>query len=636
MGYTVEPINVTTRPNEKVVDPRSNKGGPKATPYTWWLAQNDKDLLQQFLSTVEFLKMQADPRIKQASIYSRLFCGKPLYNFLTSTSKLDSSDQLPMGRPTANVVYSCTDALVSRLAQDKPLPVFLTEGVDYRKRNITKQANSFIQGEIFRTKAHSLVSEITRHSCVLGTGLLKIFPFNNRVNIETTLETELLVDYNDGFYGHPRRLVQRKLVDRSVYLEMFPHKEEMIVNADHGNADNSPKSIQTTSDQFIIAEGWSLPSFDGADDGRHVIACSRGIILDDKYKRDTFPFTKLIYNPNIVGYFGQSLAEILFPTQMEIYRQLIVGSQNFELMGVPRVLVEEMSKILETSFNNRIGSIIKYRNTPPEFVNAQANSGDWMPYVQFLIGNAYQMSGISAMSAAGTKPAGLNSGEAIRQFDQVQEARFAAFEQRVQDLYPELAYQIIDCASDIYKETGKYSTIYPSKDGIELVDFKRIKELKNNYLIQCFNQSSLPKDPAGRQARLSEMFAAQEISRQEFRRLSRFPDLEQSDQLAVALEERILCDLDSIVEDGEEGYKEPDPFILDDSDMATRITVQYINKYSVTNIEPEKLDLMRTYFTQIQDLKAAAQPPQQPQQEQSELPIAPPAQSQSPTSGVAV
>lgn len=640
MSYTVEPINVTSTPKEKVVDPRSKKRGPRPTPYTWWQAQNDRDLLQQFLSTVKYQENQDANRIKQASIYSRLYCGKPLYNYLASTSKLDSSDQLPMGRPTANMVYSCTDALVSRLSQDKPLPIFLSEGADYRKRETTQEANRFIQGEIFRTKIHALVSTINRHACVTGTGLLKFYPYNGKVNVETTLSTELSVDYNDAYYGNPMRLIQKKLVDRSVYMEMFPGKEEMIATAAHGNVDTSPRSAETTSDQFIIAEGWSRPSFDGAGDGRHVVACSRGIIDDSEYTRDKFPFVKHVYNPNMVGWFGQGLAEILYPSQMEIYRQLIIGSQNFELMGVPRVLVEEMSKILETSFNNRVGSIIKYRNQPPEFINAASNAPDWMPYVQFLIQNCNQISGVSAMSAAGTKPAGLDSGNAIREYDSIQDARFADLEQRIQDLYPEIAYQFIDGATEIYKETGKYSTIYPSKDGIEVVDFKAIKQLGKNYMVQCFNQSSLPKDPAGRQAKISEMFAAQEINKEEFRRLSHFPDLEQSDQLAIALEERILSNLDDIVEEGEDGYEAPDPAILDPTDMATRITVQYINKYSITNIEREKIDLLWTYFTQVQDLKKASQPPPtqiQPGQEPAgQLPIAPPAQSQSPTSGVTV
>lgn len=640
MAYTVAPINVTGTLKERVIDPRSKKGMEKPSAYKWWLAQNDKDLCTQLLATTEHMAaaVHNKARITQDSLYSRLFCGKPLSNMVAPTSKMDSSNQLPLGRPTANVCYACTDTLISRISQDRPQPTFLTEGGTYKQRKISQQANQFIQGELHRTNAYELVPLMGRDALVVGNGFIKVFSRDGRVTLERTLETELLTDYNDAYYGKPRQLIQRKLVDRSVFMELFPDHEAIVSSAAHGNADTSPISTDTIADQFIIAEGWHLRSGEDATDGRHVIACSGGILHNESYEKDDFPFAKFGFNPNMVGWFSQGLVEILMPTQMEIYRQLIVGSQNFELMGVPRVLVEEMSKILETSFNNRIGSIIKYRNTPPQFVNAAANAPEWFQYVQWLIANSFQMSGISAMSAAGVKPAGLNSGESIREFDGVQDGRFAALSKRYQNIYKDLSYLIIDCASDIVKETGKYSTVYPGKNGIQQVDFKAISTLKDSYIIQIFEESSLPKDPAGRQAKLSEMLAAQEITQSEFRRLSRFPDLEQSDQLANALEERILHDLDQIIDEGEEGYTAPDPFILDPTDMATTLTVQYINKYSVTDIEEEKMQLLRDYFTQIQDLKAAATPPPAPQmpEQGAALPVQPPNPSMSPTSGVSV
>jgi len=650
MAYEVKPFDVTGTPKERVIDPRSKKTATAPTAYKWWLAQNDKDLAVQLLSTTEYLKRTNQNRIRQASVFTRLFSGKPLYNFLASTATLDNSNQLPIGRPTANVCYSCVDTLTSRISQDRPKPTFLTDAGNYRQRKLSEAANRFIWGEFHRTKAYELAPLIFRDGGILGDGLIKVFPRNDKVNLERTLETELLTDYNDAYYGHPQQLIQLKLVDRSIFLELFPDHENMIAEATHGNVDNTPRSTETVSDQFIISEGWHLRSGDDATDGRHVIACSAGVILDEVYERDNFPFVKFGYNPGPVGWFSQGLIEILMPTQMELYRQLIVGSQNFELMGVPRVLVEEMSKILETSFNNRLGTIIKYRNTPPEFVNAAANNPEWFQFVMWLIQNAYQMSGVSSLSAAGVTPKGLTSGEAVREHDQIQDDRFAAVAKRYQNIFPDLAHLMIDCATDIVAESGKgYKTVFAGKDGLHEIDFKSIGLLKDSYEIQLYEESSLPKDPAGRQAKLSEMLAANEITQQEFRRLSANPDLEQSDQLAAALEERILNNLDAIVEDGQKGFKAPDRFMLDPTDLATTLTVNYINKYSVTDIEPEKMDLLRSYFVLIQDMKnqiqmEAAQEQgaqqaaaQQAQQAALQPPgVQPPAQSVSPTSNVQV
>ncbi len=637
MGYEVAPIDVTK--SEKVIDPRSKKDQKSSSKFQWWLAQDDKTLCAQLLSTTEYLKKTNAARIKQASVFTRLFCGKPLYNFLAASSALDSSNQLPIGRPTANVVYSCTDTLVSRISQDRPDPTFLTDGGNYRERRLSKSATQFAQGELYRLKGYELGTKSIRDACVLGDGLIKVFGRDKKVSAERTLPTELLTDYNDAYYGSPRELIQLKIVDRGVFLSLFPDQEHIIEGAASGNVDSTPRSTETVSDQFIIAEGWHLPSNELAKDGRHVIACSNGLLFDEPYKKKIFPFVKTGYNPNIVGWFSQGLAEILMPTQMELYRLLIIASQSIELMGVPRVLMEEMSKILETSFNNRIGSMIKYRNTPPEFVNAQSNHPEMYSFIQWLISNAYQIAGLSSLSAGGVKPAGLNSGEALRENDAIQEGRFAAFQQRYQDTFVDLSYLIIDTAQDIVEENGgNYKTVFYDKDGTREIDFKSIGLLKDTYVIQCYNESSLPKDPAGRQSRLSEMFAAGEITQQEFRRMSAFPDLKQSDQLAAALEERILKSLDDIIDNGAKGYKAPDPFILDPTDLATTLTVNYINKYSVTNLEEEKMDLLVYYFSQIQDLKAEATPPPvQPQEEpQQPLAVAPPNPSIAPTSGVQV
>lgn len=642
MSYKVEPIDVTGTPKEKVVDPRSKAKKDSGTLYKWWNADNDKDLVAQVLSTTEYLKRTNITRIRQASIFTRLFSGKPLYNFLASNATLDNSNQLPIGRPTANVVYSCTDTLVSRISQDRPKPVFLTDGGDYKQRKLAQEANAFIQGEFFRVKAYDKGALQLRDACVLGNGLLKVFPSHGKVCVERTLETELLTDFNDAYYDNPRQLIQVKLVDRSVIMELFPDKEEVISGAVHGNVDQTPRSTDTISDQFIVAEAWHLPSGPDADDGRHVMVCSEGLILDEGWKREKFPFVKFGYNPNVVGYFSQGLAEILMPGQMEIYRMLIVASQSLELMGVPRIYIDELSKIVETSFNNRIGTIIKGRGNPPEFINATSNNPEIYQWIQWLIQNAYQMSGISSLSASGQKPQGLNSGEAIRSYDQIQEDRFAALARRYQNIYTDLAYEMIDCAKDIVDETGKYTTIYPGKDGTREVDFENIDRLNDNFVIQCYEESSLPKDPAGRQAKLSEMLAAGEIDNKEFRRLSNFPDLEQSDKLASALEERILYSLDEIVENGDKNYADvaPDAFMLDPSDLATTLAVQYINLYSTQNLEEEKLQLLRNWFTQVQTLKQQAMPPPVqapvPQSQGSQLPPPVPPQAPiAPTSNVA-
>lgn len=648
---TIEKLETKPVTKEIVVNTKVKKSLKELDQsFKWWLAETDDQLCDELLSTTTYLTKIHQVRIRQSSIFTRLFSGKPLYNYLSNVGTLDNSQQLPIGRPTANVVYSCTDTLVSKVSQDKPKPVFLTDNGHYKERKLAQELNNFIMGEFFRMKSYELGTLALRDCCILADGFIKTYahierdnkgkPIKGKVCQERVLSTELLTDYNDSYYGTPRNIIQKKLVDRGVILSMFPNKSDIILKAQGGQVDNSPLSSETVTDQLIVAEGWHLPSSENSGDGRHVIVSSAGVVFDEEWNKPYFPFVKIGYNPNIVGFFSQGLAEILMPTQMEIYKLLIIASQAIELMGVPRILIDEFSKILETAFNNNIGTIIKYAKVPPQFVNAESNNPEIYEWIKWLIENAYRMSGISAMSATSQKPAGLNSGEAIRSYDDIQTDRFAALQKRYQNMYVDMAYQVIDCAKDIAKETGSYTTVYPGKDGTREVDLPEAGILKDTYVIQCFEESFLPKDPAGRRSTLSEMLAAGEISNQEFRFLAAFPDLQQSDTLANALRERILNNLDAIVEKGEKGYEPPDPFILDSTDLATTLTVNYINKYSVTDIEESKMQLLRNYFTQVQILKQQASPPPPtmlpPQQTNQPMPVAPQAPSMAPTSGVQV
>ncbi len=110
------------------------------------------------------------------------------------------------------------------------------------------------------------------------------------------------------------------------------------------------------------------------------------------------------------------------------------------------------------------------------------------------------------------------------------------------------------------------------------------------------------------------------ITLQEGRRLLDYPDLEQVEKLANAGEERIFKQLDDIIDTGK--YTPPDVFM--DLDLATTLTVQYINLYGQAKLEPSKAQQLRDFFSQIQTIKQAAQPPAMPGQMPAGTPTAAP------------
>ena len=586
-------------------DPNSQLKGV----FKWWTAKNDRELTNQVLSTAAYLKESQQYLQRQTAIYARLYGNMSLFSFIGSnTTKMDQQTGLPADRPTFNLVQSCIDTLVSRLSQNRPAPVFLTDAGDYKERRLAKQLNNFILGEFYQTKAYDKAAIALRDACVTGTGILKVYETaDNKVALDRVLRTELLIDSNDGIYGEPRQIFQMKLVDRDVLKDITGSKQ-IVEDAATAYPDNSAESSKTVTDQVMIVESWHLPSSPGAKDGRHVIACSSGILLDEKYTKDKFPFVFIQYSPRLLGFWGQGLSEQLMGTQIEINSLLFTISRAIKLVGVPRVFVEAGSKVSKAAFNNDVGAIIEYPGIKPSYEVAPAVPQELYAQLQRLIDYGYQQSGVSAMQASSQKPAGLNSGEAIRSYDDISTDRMAALSKRYDNIFVELAYAITDLAKDIAERTGSYQTVYPNKDGTKEIELPKVKMLEDPFVIQVFNQSSLPKDPSGRMQKITEMIQAGMITIKEGRRLLDYPDLDQVEKLANASEERIYQILDKIVEDGD--YTPPDPFM--DLQLATELVVQYYNLYSSARLEEDKCQMLRDFFSQVQTMTQAGQPAPQP------------------------
>jgi len=581
----------------------------------WWLAEDKDKLAVELCGTAAYLKTNQTYRMRQLACDVRLYCGLSIYSYAGSNvSKMDRTKTLPDDRPTFNLVSSCVDTLVSRLSQDEPAPKFLTDGADYKQRHLAQQLNQFILGEFYQTKAYEKASKMLRDGLVMGAGALKVYEGDDgKVAIDRVMITDLFVDDNDCINGDPQQLYQLKLMDRDKLISMYPKKEGIIEDTPQSYPDNSPDSGRTAADQVMVVEGWKLPSgpdplAPGYYPGRHTIATVNGVILDEPWEKPKFPFVFFHYSDPFLGYWGQGIATRLFGTQLTLNRILYTIARSITLVGVPRVFIEQNSKVVKSHNNNEIGVIITYSGTKPTYEVAPCNAPEMYEERDKLIQFGFQQEGVSSMQATGQKAAGLNSGTAIRTAEDMYNDRFALTAKKRDMIFKDLAYLVVDCAMDIAKRDGHYQTVYPNKDGTKEIDLPAMKFLKDPFVIQCFTESALPRTPAGRIEKVTELVQAGALSLKEGRRLMRLPDLEQNEKLDNASEERIFKVLDDIVEKGK--YSPPDAFM--DLDLATILTVQYINLYLAANLEEEKADMLRDFYSAVRALITAASPTQMP------------------------
>lgn len=576
--------------------------------FEWWKAESDEQLAKELCGTAAYLKTNQLYRIRQIAASIRLYAGLNVYSYAGSNvSRMDKTRTLPDDKPTFNLIRACVDTLHSRLSQNEPQPKFLTDNADYKQRHLAQRLNQFVLGEFYQTRAYEKATKILKDGLTIGCGALKVYEGDDKkVCLDRVLVSDLYVDDNDSINGEPQQLLQLKLVDRDKFLARAPKSAiKAIEKTPNSYPDNSPDSGRTASDQIMVVEGWRLPNgpdkdMDNYIPGRHTLSTVEGIVLDEEWNKPKFPFVFFNYSDPWLGFFGQGIGTQLFGTQLSLQRILYTISRAITLVGVPRVFIDQGSKVVKAHNNNEIGVIITYSGTKPSYEVAPCNAPELYAERDKLIQYGFQETGVSSMQATSQKPEGLDSGTAIRSYDDIATDRFAAVSKKYDNVFIELAYQITDCAKDIAEREGKYQTIYPNKDGTKEIDLPAMKFLKDPFVIKCFSESALPRTPSGRMSTVTDQVQAGMLTLKEGRRLMRFPDLEQNEQLDNSSEERIFKILDGIVEDGE--YVEPDAFM--DLGLAIELTVKYYNLYMAAKLEEEKAQMLRDFFSQCQAIAA--------------------------------
>lgn len=577
----------------------------KANGVRWWLA-DDKILSAAVLSQVAAI-IQADRgRIDGYNKYAKLY-GTWTPTFwngyqLSGTGKPTT----PMGdRLTYNIIQSCIDTLTARISQNKPKPMFLTQAGDSKVQRKAKKLDAFCYGLFYENNLYQKGPKGFRDGCVFGEGIIHPYAENGKVKYERVLPYELLVDYLESNSGpeYAKSLFRFKHIDRTELAEAWPDKAAEI--AGMANAAYIISAAQkSVSDQVFVVEAWRLPT--GDKPGRHVIVTDNCVLSDEDYEEDFFPFAEFRYNSRLYGYYSQGMAEQLVPLQIEINRTLISIQRSLYLGGTHKIFVKSGSKVIKSHFDNLIGTILEYAgDTMPQYVVPQLVQPEIYAHLQNMIQKGYELPGVSQLSAANQKPAGLDSGKAIRAYDDVQVQRFQTVAQAYEQFFVDMAKITISVARRAYESAGKLSVKVPGKRFIETIDWKDVSLEDDEFQLQIYPVSKLPQDPEGRLQTIQEMMQGGLISPEAGRRLLDYPDLESEENLANSSIDYLHKILSDMVEDGK--FTAPEPF--DNLQEARKLALEYYAQGKLNNLAEDRLELLRRFLSQIDVLTAPAQAP---------------------------
>jgi hypothetical protein len=584
-----------------------NKGSDDQTAINkrWW-AVKKSERAKSVYAVVQHLAKYDSVRQTQYELSAKLYGNTQLLGVTgLTTAKAAAQQPTIKERLTYNVVQSAIDTVTSKISKNKPKPLFLTSGGNWKLQRKAKKLDKFVEGCFYENDAYHLGTQVFRDGGVLGDGLVQVFEHYGRVKYERTLVSELYVDWFEAYYGNPRQLHRVKNVDRQVLIDLFPEKKAAIEKAKGANLGAASASM-IMADQVTVIESWHLPSGPEAGDGMHTICLEEDSLMEEEWKKPFFPFARFSWGPRLYGHWAQGGAEQIQNIQYEINKILWVIQRSIHMAGTFKIFSKIGNKIPKAHFTNDIALIIEYVQEAPQYVTPNAVPIELYQQLQNLKTAAFEQLGVSQLSASAQKPAGLNSGKALREYNDIESDRFMTIGQAYERFFLELARLTVDCAKDIYTREGKYEVKVPGKKFIETIDWKDIDLEEDEYFLKIFPVSSLPNDPAGRLQTVQEYVQAGFITPRTARRLLDFPDLEavedlesaKEDYLHKILEKMVDADLEDENADVAEIYTAPEiPY--DDVQLARELALEYYQQGKLNNMPEANLQLLRDFMSQL-------------------------------------
>lgn len=503
----------------------------------WWTGDPGKvhDPVFEVLNKIE--KDQTYRR-EQILRWFRLYDGRNPYGYEFNRFTPRRPIRLAEERITMNVIQAVVDTVTSKIAKNKPHPIFLTEMGRFDQRMRAKKLTRYVRGVFYLNDAYPQGTRVFRTAGAIGTGTWKIYASNGRPKIEYVFPGEVYIDDEEAFYGNPRNRYQVKNIAKEVLKADFPEHAAQIDEAQVSDT----VGTGDPGDYVRVIEAWHLPSKVGAGDGRRVIVIDGADLVDEEWKRDYFPFEDFHWSEPLIGFWGRGLGEELEGIQVEINRLLIKIQQSHRMFAFPIMFSPKGANISEKKLTNAIGQILEYSGSQaPNVVTHQTVHQEIYQHLDRLYRRAFEIAGVSLLTATSQKPAGLESGVAFREFSDIETERFMTVGQAYEQFYMRTARHVIDVSDEIEQDLkdGKIKDSGlivkdPDSRAITMIDWKDAKMDEANYTTQVLPVSSLRSSPAGRLQDVMDRINFGFISKEVGMKLLDMPDISAEDSVVLA------------------------------------------------------------------------------------------------------
>ena len=432
------------------------------------------------------------------------------YYYSAPISLLQDGDLLRA--PSTNVITSVIDSLVSKLSNNKVRPFFAPINGTIKTKKVIRQAQQFFDIYYDKINLNNIISETFKDACIFDIGYIIINPF--------TFEVERVPSY----------CIEELNVNgvNKVALIKWIHQPSLILD----------KYGVSTSRQYINVE--------------MLIKENEAILYVDEKKVKTiptngYPIVNVYYNEPINNGKTVSIVDELegIQTQIDLINAKIAATS--QLTPANLVFIDEQSGLKSSDVNNKDCQIypvgIQPGNTanPVNVVTPVPFDPYWSSMLDFYINKAYDMIGISQLSAQSRKPSGLDSGVALQTMEDIESDRFEVQVNHFINAYINVTRKLIEIIPEDFE-------ILPADKYQSTMTWATLKEQNNLYKVQYSAATSLSKDPAERAKQIIQMSQIGLITPSKAAELMDMPDLTDAYSDAEAMEMAVSAVINNAVE----------------------------------------------------------------------------------------
>ena len=431
--------------------------------------------------------------------------------------------------PKLNVIKSAIDSIVSKISTAHCRPFVNTVKGSFKTIQICKQLQIFFDYFFEEKNIPSKIVSALLNACVFDNGHIYIDETSG--DILSVQPWNVYTRQSEG--DDPK----------SCYIE-FPNKSvDALDEVTFGLlTDDEKKTLYVNVGYFYDAKTRTK-----------AILVNRSIRKIFEIEFSEIPLVTIHYTNPIIGNGCLSVADMLRGIQKEIDELMKRISDASILNPALTFFVSNASSIKVGQLNNKVGNIVQYNapvgERPVETASNPFIADQYITLLDNLMEKAYNMVGISQLSAQGKKPAGLDSGVALATQADIESDRFQVLLDQYIRMFTDTAKKIIK----VFEKTK--DVVEPSRYALRITWGEVSKEY-DKMRIQFSCADSLSKDPSEKLKQLQTLAQAGIIPATQIASLLELPDINRGYSVANNAFNATMTLIDSCIY--EDNFKIPD------------------------------------------------------------------------------